>query len=215
MSDALPEIISPALLLEKLVPGWAEDVFSPPTIIEDVAFNVQVEVEDAEGSPWAVRLDLGDYSVERGEAEEPFLTLRGSESHWNLTWGRWLHDVIADMEEAGGPENLIESLEATAKKRGQLMKLTDEKLEALVQLPTLFGLEVDNLNGETIKLRVGLAHSDLSKDPSFTLRVDGETFEKLRKNKADPVQAWKDKRISLEGDLVHATKLFRILQRKD
>ncbi len=214
-ADSLPEIVSPAMFLEKLVPGWAEDVFSPPMLIEDVAFQLQIEVEGASESPWSIGLDLGDYSVSRGTASRPLLTIRGKLAHWNMTWGQWIRDLAKEIEEAGGPEEFIEKIESIAKKQGHAFKLSDEKLEALAGIPTVFACQIENFQGQELTLRVGLYNTNLEEAPRFTLKMDGETFVGLREQKVNPVTAWKQKRIELKGDLVHATKLLRILQRKD
>ncbi len=211
-ADSLPEVVSPQLLMEELLVEWAEDVFSPPQVIEEVKFSVQVDVQGAEGGPWVCSFDLGDYSVESGTTSQPFLSFQGTEAHWNLTMGKWVKDLVAEMEDAGGPEDFIEKIEAELDERGiKRVVLTDGILDALSQHPTVFLCQVTNVEGQNLSMRVGLFTNDLSTEPRFTLTMDGATFEAIRMRKLDPVKAWKSKRIELQGDLVHATKLARTL----
>ncbi|TNE48575.1 MAG: hypothetical protein EP343_15945 [Deltaproteobacteria bacterium] len=211
-ADTLPEVVSPQLLMEELLLEWAEDVFSPPQVIEEVKFSVQVDVQGADGGPWVCSFDLGDYSVESGTTSQPFIALQGSEAHWNLTAGKWVKDLVAEMEDAGGPEDFIEKIENELDERGiKRVVLTDDMLEALAQHPTVFLCKVTDFEGQDLSMRVGLFTNELSAEPRFTLSMDGETFESIRMRKLDPVKAWKSKRIVLQGDLVHATKLARTL----
>lgn len=210
--DALPAVVSPQLLLEELLVEFSEDVFSPPEVIEEVKFQVQVDVQGSSNGPWVLTMDLGDYSVETGTTAAPFIAVQGSEEHWNMTWGLWVKDLVAEINKAGGPEDFIEMVQNEVEKRGhKKVILNDDILEALEKHPTVFLCQVTDFQGQDLSMKVGLYTSDLSQEPRFTLTMNGATFEEFRQRNLDPVKAWKAKRVQLQGDLVHATKLARTL----
>lgn len=215
-ASSLPTVVGPHLLFEELLVEWAKDVFNPPAEISDATFSVQIEVEGATGSPWLLTFDLGDYRVQRGKTAKPFLTIQGQEEHWNLTWGRWIKDVVVEMEKTGGPEAFLNKLQQEVKKQDrETLILTDDKLADLQRYPTTFQCRVHHFDGHNLWMNVGIFCQDFSQKPHFVLEMDGETFKALRKREITPISAWKQKKIQLQGDLIHATKLARVLGSDD
>ena len=210
-ADSIPAQVTPAQFFEDILVDWTADIFSPPPLLEEVTFTTQIEIVGA--GTWSITSDLGDYSCETGPNSEALFFLRNSIKDWELTLGRWTRELAQDIEKRGGPEEFLEALLERERKRGRpLLKLTDAKLEVLAKLPTVLEGRVDQFQGHDLSLRVGIATDDLQRHPDFILRTDGETYEQLRRQQLHPLDAWKQKRVRIEGDLSRAMKLGKILQ---
>ena len=211
--EEIPEQVSPQVFFEELLLEWADELFTPPPLVEEVTFCVEIELQGDQGGVWTLHFDLGDYRVEQGRAENPFLRVRSHIDNWKITFGSWMREIAQQIEDAGGPEDAIEKIMEMERKRGRPeVRLTDKKIEQLTALPTIFEAKADGYKGHDLCVRVALA-SSLEGSPSFTLETDGPTYEELRKGNLHPLDAWTQKKVSLQGNLALSLKLGKILQK--
>jgi hypothetical protein len=200
------------MFFEQILVEWAGELFSPPPLIEEVRFVVQVELEGVAGNPWLLSFDLGDYDVRRGRDPHALLSLHSQIKHWDLTTGPWLRELATSIESAGGVEAYLEQIYKRERERGRSpIVLTDDILDDLAQLPAMFEIQVENYRGHHASIQMGLYCQQFSRAPDFTLRTDGETYEAIRSLKLHPIDAWSQKRIKLEGNILLATKIGRII----
>ena len=210
---SLPAVITPALFFEKMLIEWAEEIFTPPPLIEEVKFAIQIDLVGDEGGMWSLHFDLGDVECQTSPAMRPLLAFNGHSDAWMTTSGQWLKEFAQKIEDAGGPEDFIEQLIEKERQQGHPeIRLTDDILQALLQHPTLFAFTLKDYEGQDMHLLMGLWCTDFSKSPDITVTLDGETLRALRDQTLHPLSAWKQKKILVEGNLNLGLKLAKILR---
>lgn len=210
----MTEIISPAQLFEEWGPEWMEDMFSPPALIEEVCFTIQIEITGEGGGIWCCTFDLGDYQYTKGPASEtPLLTVRSTRDAWDQDVGRWLPVLRDEIERAGGPEALIEQLLEAERSAGRPeIRLTEKKLNALKQHPTHFRCEATQEGESSLSVDLGSWTRALDGAPDFIVKADAASYQAMRERTLHPLDAWTQKKISIEGKLALALKLGNIIK---
>ncbi len=198
----------------QILADWAKEVFSPPPFLEEVCFDVQLDIREEGGLACKLTFDLGDYSAKEGQSADPLLTVRSTRKQWDLALPLWYDRVCKELEEAGGPEEYINKLIALEeKKNGKIPRLTDTKLQALRQTPVVFEAVLEGAPQGTLSLKAGLWTQQLDRSPDFVLRTDYATARAMQERKLHPLDAWKQKKVAIDGNLALALKIGGVLQK--
>jgi hypothetical protein len=192
--------------------SWASELYSPPELIEEVKLEIQTHIEGEGGLSFVVSLDLGDYSVREGQSSDPFVTIQSNQQQWKASLPLWYPRLRKELDDAGGVEAYIEKLLDEAKRRGhKIPRLTEAKLEALRSDPAVIEARIDGTPQGDLHVKLGLWTKNLNRAPDFVLRMDYATAQALQERRLDPVVAWKQKQINLEGNLALALRIGRTL----
>ncbi len=198
----------------QILADWAKEVFSPPPLLEEVCFDVQLDIQGEGGLSCKLTFDLGDYSAKETRSSDPLLAVRSTRQQWDLALPLWYDRVCKEIEEAGGPEEYINKLIAyEEKKNGKLPRLTEAKLQALRQTPIVFEAILEGTPHGNLSLKAGLWTQQLDRNPEFILRTDYTTARAMQERKLHPLEAWKQKKVAIDGNLALALKIGGILQK--
>lgn len=208
---SLPSSIPPPLFFEELLLEFFQDLFSPPPLWADATFSLTSTLTGDGGGQWSLSFDLGDVSLLPSPPSRPFLSLLASRRDWDVVAGPWLPTLFQEIHDRGGPEAWVDFLLEESKRKGHpLIRLHDSLLSKLQALPFLFRAQIDDWSGAPTQILIGVWETHLQRTPDFSLHTDRLTFEALRSRTLDPFEAWKNKRVRVEGQLALALKVANL-----
>ena len=152
--------------------------------------TICVEVEDAQGSPFYLNVESGRM-IAGSRAEHPLLlTLIQDENAFEVLAGSSGDSALAFL---GGLAGLVGEFQ-----------LTGQRIAALASVEGSYAFQVEGDAGFRVVAHFGEAQPS---EPLATIRVDAKAYARLQSGELNPMEAFMNGAINIDGDMQKAMSL--------